>query len=465
MPIAWHNPVTNLTSLISATDCTYASIGSTLGKINPKGTDAKCRAEVFTAANLTTPWSFANHQWVQAVVMFPNGTGAALIHSEFHGDEVGNASMCSSSGPDPGKCQYWSTGLGLSNDGGGRWVMARPPPRLATFEVPRVYVPDQPLTGFGAIGAVLQHDDGYFYGHVYQINAGTRASDTNTTGICAFRTRNLGDPQSFRGWNGTSWSVIWVNPYSASPAVLAVGGHVCTVINPGSRNSHPSARRFAGDWRPAGWPSHLLLGWVGTKVTYSFPAWDERALDAPFTAWTDESYMDITSWMDPMLFHGQPLMYPSLLDHDSPFELGRGTSAGLSYGLLGNKSAHLYFVIGRKYIARLPVSFAPAGTPVPPGPFPPAPPPPVNPQDCTEFNITGAGVTGVNGVYCATDDPKSFSLNPTHQLYEFGGEWKLGHRGDGPVWYFGVKSTAVGVPITGWTGDQPPAPKVVCARN
>ena len=34
-------------------------------------------------------------------------------------------------------------------------------------------------------------------------------------------------------------------------------------------------------------------------------------------------------------------MYPSLLDADSPFELGAGTADGLSYALVGNKSLAL----------------------------------------------------------------------------------------------------------------------------
>jgi hypothetical protein len=38
-------------------------------------------------------------------------------------------------------------------------------------------------------------------------------------------------------------------------------------------------------------------------------------------------------------------MYPSLLDADSPFALGNGSSAGLSYTLVGNRSAYVYFVI------------------------------------------------------------------------------------------------------------------------
>ena len=95
------------------------------------------------------------------------------------------------------------------------------------------------------------------------------------------------------------------------------------------------------------------------------------------------------------------LMYPSLLDHDSPFSLGAGTSAGLSYTLLGNNSAYLYFVIGRALVVRLPVAFFPADTPAPPVPYPPTPSP-LNPLACEGFEVAGAGREYVNGIYKRT---------------------------------------------------------------
>lgn len=33
MPIAWHNPMTNTSYLISSTDCTYAAVGKTLDAV------------------------------------------------------------------------------------------------------------------------------------------------------------------------------------------------------------------------------------------------------------------------------------------------------------------------------------------------------------------------------------------------------------------------------------------------
>ena len=73
--------------------------------------------------------------------------------------------------------------------------------------------------------------------------------------------------------------------------------------------------------------------------------------------------------------------------------------AGLSYGLVGNDSLAVYFVVARNHIARLPVAWVAAGTPPPPMPFPPPPPSPPNPAGCTAFEVAGAGEVAVDGHY------------------------------------------------------------------
>lgn len=71
--------------------------------------------------------------------------------------------------------------------------------------------------------------------------------------------------------------------------------------------------------------------------------------------------LDITGWVPPNIDTGETLMYPSLLDADSP-ELGRGTANGLSYALVGNESLALYYVVARAYIYRLPVAWVSSDT-------------------------------------------------------------------------------------------------------
>jgi hypothetical protein len=284
----------------------------------------------------------------------------------------------------------------------------------------------------------------------------------------------------FRGWNGSAWSVTWVDPYTAPSGTLS-SGHVCAVVDTGIvGNGHPNPRTFSGAWRPDGWPSHVMLGWPeGTtnQVGYAFPGW-QRNGDAAFTQWQKGGdNLDITGWVPPSLgLTAEHLMYPSLLDADSPFELGAGTSEGLSYTLVGNKSAYVYFVIGRKYIARIPVAWVAANAP---SPVPPFPPPPPNPRNCTDFNVSFSGRGDVNGMYQKTGRTSSlglpvYELDGTHQLYAMCGgpgkcRWTLAHEGVSSEVYYETESIyGAEVPVSAWglgAGGNPPTPIVACVHD
>jgi len=466
MPEAWHNPLTNQTSFISATDWgTFATIGPSLNEL----TKHDCTHRVYTAINSSVPSDLASHQWLQSSVVFPNGSGAALIHSEFHGGMTGNYSLCSVQ-HNQANCQYWSAGLGVTHDGGNHWTLIDEPPKHLTFAIPRKYEKDSETTGFGAIGGLVFDDaSGHFYGHVKQILAGIDPADTSATGVCAFRTPNIFDPRAFRGWNGSAWAVTWVDPYTASPQELTTGDHTCAVIGAGT--SHPNMRRFAGDWRPTDWPSHILLGWpegAKNKLSYSFPAWGSKS-DAAFTQWSTAQIVDVGGWLNPEIFGPAHLMYPALFDADSPFKLGKGSAQGLSYSLLGNESVFVYFVIGRKYIARLPMAFVPGDAPDPIPPFGPSPPPPMDSKICPQFTVTGAGQADVNGIYVKTtqavpsSDLPLFRKDSSHQLYSIQGMWRLAHYGVGPVYYSTSVSDDPRVPSATWTGTSPTA-LVTCSN-
>jgi len=485
MPLAWHNPLTNQTSLISATDWgTFATVGPSLKELQRHD----CSHRVYTSVNSTLPWTFANKQWVQSVHLRPDGTGTCLIHNEFHGGLVANLSLCSRSGPKP--CLYWSTGVGITRDGGDHWQLVNAPPAHRVFSAPRRYIKDSPLTGFGAVGAIAM-EDGYFYGHVNQVNVGANISK-GTSGICAWRTHNLTDPAAYRGWNGSGWHATWVDPYATAVGSVP-GDHTCAPIDTGTaHNGHASVRTFAGDdWRPEGWPSHLMLGWPGkgkgpNKVSYAFPAWQRGGGDgtAPFTSWSAAQYLDISDWVPPELQGCGPLMYPSLLDADSPFNLAgtkdgttgadrdvESSSLGLSYGLIGNASTSLYFVVRRKFLMRLPVAFVAGEAPAPaPGPFSTASHV-MNPTNCSVFEVAGAGRGEVNGRYARKDYFRRvgrshmayplYQKDAKHQLYHFQNRWTLGWRGH-EVMYEVVSSKSAAIPVK-WPGCGLGSPTVTCA--
>ena len=270
---------------------------------------------------------------------------------------------------------------------------------------------------------------------------------------------------------------------------------VCQPIVAGTaHNSHPTMRKLAGQWLEGkpNWPTHIMLGWSGGSNSFSYSyAAPQADAPAPFTEWSTAAEVDTTGYMDPAVFDGEDLMYPSLLDADSPFELGKGSATGLSYQLVGNNSAYVYIIARRSMVARIPVAFVPWYTQLEPVPFPPQPPSPLNPANCTSFRVAGAGTVAVNGVYNReveaeggsssgqrggsrssggggggqgpAEAPACFTKDATHQIYHFGSHWKMGHMGVGPVYYTAADTHGGGtrVPVDSWEGP-PPFPTVTC---
>eukprot|EP00947_MAST-08B_sp_MAST-8B-sp1_P001548 g1548.t1 len=603
MPIAWHNPLTNETSLISATSWgTYATVGANLSQLAERGRH-DCSHQVYKAINDSRPETFENHQWLQSVRVFPNGSGVALVHNEFHGEQEGIREYCSFDGKTPtGQCIEWSTDAARTADGGSTWQLVAAP----VLTLPRRYIKDAALAGYGALGPMqfLSEDEretneegreeakgdgdgdgdgngdgngdgdnggksiagGYYYGHVYRsFHNGTGAGPPGVSakGICAWRAQDPTDQASFRGWNGSAWASRWINPYaplSSSPSPSTepslpppddLWKYTCATIDTGGDgSSHPNLKEFAAsadvgggagagaaaaaDTAPAAaaaapfgedWPTHVMFGWPEGKaqvVSYSFASVraagggrrrrTRRIHDEaqPFTEWSPAQYLDVSDWLDPHTLKGLKLMYPVLLDDDSPFTLRskrqqdpvQAAADMLSYNLIGNRSLHLWAVFERQLIVRIPVAWqAPPSTkprPEPPaGPFPPLPPVPAN---CSFVRVSGAGLAGVDGDYKKTSrgggggggrgggrggggvagsmpklEPGSYQKDSGHQIYcrapspRSKCRWVIAHRGTPPVMYEAstVNDGGTSVPAEGWTvassfSGVPPFPTMAC---
>jgi len=403
-----------------------------------------------------------------------------LIHNEFHGEQPPhNPKYCDyDQKVTGGKCILWSTDLGVTLDGGASWNVTRAP----LFTLPRRYIKNANIAGYGALGGILFHD-GWYYGHVsrsYNKDTGAGPPGIADTGICTWRTRDPLDPTSYRGWNGTGWTTVWVNPYQHKDIPEEeLWMYTCKSIDTGAPTKHANPRRFAGDWRPKDWPSHVMLGWPEShrnKLSYSFPSEvGTPGGAAPFTDWTAAEEVDISSWMDPHTIGGLgELMYPSLIDHDSPFDLAQDGAApgdGLSYGLVGNRSLHVYVVFRRAFIVRFPVAWFRAGEIVPKGPFQPVPP---NPIDCQMLRVSGAGLEGVGGDYLL-QRPSFFRKDDDHHIYCSGKagqkcRWRMAKHSVNPLYYEAdeIYDGHSAVPACGWMiaaglAGVPPFPTAICA--
>lgn len=133
-----------------------------------------------------------------------------MVHNEFHGELSGNISYCSfTRKTDKGQCIEWSTDFATTINGGATWQLKHAP----LITLPRPYIKDAAIAGYGELGAVLyNHIDGFYYCHVsrsYRNNTGAGPPNTVGGGTCVFRTRDPYNSSDFYGWNGTDWSTTW----------------------------------------------------------------------------------------------------------------------------------------------------------------------------------------------------------------------------------------------------------------
>jgi hypothetical protein len=493
MPIAWVDRKRNVSSFISATSQgihASTSRGPTLDDL--ARTDHDCRRVVFNSSFLTTPESYANHQWLQSVRVFANGSAFGLVHNEFKPELRGapeeNATYCSclnyQNCSRNSACELWSTGLAESEDGGTTFKLVAPAPAHVTFVLPHKYVDNEhSLAGYGAVGTMLPGSDGYYYGLV-NIAGGSagllRMSDIRP-GNCAFRTNDFtAGPSSFRGWDGSAYTVQWRSPYLSS---TATGDGKCVALPTNSSttfDAHVCIRRFTdGGNISSSSRGFVAVGPHPKGVRYTFC--DQEGGEAfekcagNYSSWSsigpdDEHVLSVAS-ADRWQSTPGRVLYPVLLDHHSPAmgvakaataqtsaaSMWREDGDNFALTAVESNTLWLYFVSSGHNILRRRVTFS--DTP----PRPPPPPPPPLPEGCKQVTLTGAGLSGANGVYFRADQRNSgtpmYVKDASHQIYPFNvsgsWQWHLAHNGvAGSLLYLNTNSEAIKAAPT---PDVPPS--------
>ena len=90
---------------------------------------------------------------------------------------------------------------------------------------------------------MLQGSDGAYYGFV-NIAGDSEAESGVAPGNCAFRTDNLAEPKSYRGWNGSAFTIKWRSPYLPEGSL---GAGKCTSFRVNETSffdAHVCLRRF-----------------------------------------------------------------------------------------------------------------------------------------------------------------------------------------------------------------------------
>jgi hypothetical protein len=158
---------------------------------------------IFNAHLQSDPAKYDDHEWLHSLYTLDGNTIYALIHNEYHGYLYDPNCTTGYNG-----CWHNSVTLATSTNGGNSYTHATPPNHLVA-SIPYQYTANTgPVGVFNPGNIIYRQSDGYYYAllHLEQYQA-------QPVGTCVMRTNNLADPTSWRAWNGTSYSVQFINPY------------------------------------------------------------------------------------------------------------------------------------------------------------------------------------------------------------------------------------------------------------
>jgi hypothetical protein len=190
------------------------SVGRSLDRVRHR-----C-AEILRSAYDPDPARFDDRQWLVSPYTTDGRTVHALVHDEYQGHT--HPGRCPSG--DYQRCWYNAITYARSQNGGTTFVQPPAAQRLVAA-VPYTYTPDRGPYGIFQPSNVLRHrSDGHWYTLVF-----AERHERQRRGVCLMRTRRLGDPGSWRAWDGEAFTVRFANPY-AGPAPDPAD-HVCAPVS------------------------------------------------------------------------------------------------------------------------------------------------------------------------------------------------------------------------------------------
>ncbi len=290
------------------------------------------------------PAHFNYQHWLNGLYTENGRDVYAIVHHEWHGWEIPGACPA---GSGQRRCGFVANTFAVSHDGGDTYSAPAPPDNLVSAVPPRPTIDDS-RTGLAAPSNPIKK--GSYYYHLSLIQ-----SDKQDVGVCVMRTRDIADPQSWRGWDGSAFSVRFRNAFYENVTPLRT--HTCEAA---------SYENILGMSRSVTY--NTALGkYVLTGSAVKFEPSQSRYVYGFFFSTSD----DLVHWSMRQLIMEAPslishqcggpdaLAYPSLIDHDSSDRNFRITDA----------TAYLYYVrlhynaacqlTWDRDLLRLPLQFSP----------------------------------------------------------------------------------------------------------
>jgi len=270
-----------------------------------------CSQPALVPALIPTPDSYQNSEMLWS--MYREGDRwHVLLHNEFH-DPI--AATCQPGNPFPGNpCWYNSITYAVSTDG-ARSFSKPGAPAHTVAPAPNAWVPPAPgvpadgfVEGYFAPSNIVHGKDGYYYAFAMAIPF---ENWNQMQGLCVFRTRTLGDPASWRAWDGSGFNLHMTSPYvtgEAAPVCAFLGGFVIP--------SHLVYDTYLERYMAvATSPGHLDVNGRPTCGIF-------YALSADLVHWSGHRLLVEASmpWCpadpsSPGLLEPVNVMYPSIVDH------------------------------------------------------------------------------------------------------------------------------------------------------
>jgi len=195
---------------ITASTDLYASLGPSLDILQHS-----CEA-AYHSANDTNPADFNDQAWIDSFYTLDGINIAGLTHTEYHGWAIPGECHITNDNQ-YAACEYDSDTYHFSTDGGYHFNSLNAPKNFLAG-VPYKYPIDNGPLGYSVDTNVISFD-GWYYAVATSwtwppnCSGATGPHRCITSGGAPLRTQNVFDPASWRGWNGTDFSLTFVDPY------------------------------------------------------------------------------------------------------------------------------------------------------------------------------------------------------------------------------------------------------------
>lgn len=297
---------------------------------------------VFRSDENPDPARFDDREWIAAPYT-PDGRNVyALLHEEYQGHRHGG--RCPSGVYF--NCWYNAITFATSRDGGRTFQQPEPPRQLVAASPYRYKAEAGPYGLFAPSNIVRNPRDGYYYALVR-----AEKHRAQRRGSCLIRTRDLSNPQEWRGWNGFSFGVRFVDPYRFK--ITKANEHVCDPVSPTEIQSMSSSLTWSTHFNK--W---LLIGAASESSPTGRTAWGVfYSLSDDLIHWQRRKLIREVEFVYTYKCGDQnPIMYPSLLDPKS---------TSRNFATVG-KNSWLYFtrshyksckLTSNRDLVRVPVTF------------------------------------------------------------------------------------------------------------